>query len=229
MKKKILIIDDDHLILYGLGKALRNEAVEVTTASSATMAEAELALCSYDLCLIDLHLPDGNGLDLMRTIRLTCPYTRMIVMTASYVNDEELSSRIREAAAHGACHFLPKPFDLGELKKIIVGVLAEGEESRPGKTTESGMTRRTRTHSRHAYSQPMEIAIADEAERQGGQQSSMATTVDISEGGVGLRTRLPLAARQRINMRSGLSEKMGIVVWSRMLTDTIWRAGVRFA
>lgn len=229
MKKKILIIDDDHLILYGLGKALRSQAVEVTTASSATMAEEELALCSYDLCLIDLHLPDGNGLDLMRTIKLTCPYTKMIVMTASYVNDEELSSRIRQAAAHGACHFLPKPFDLGELREIIVGVLADEEECRQGKTAESSMTRRTRKHSRHAYSQPMEIAIADEQEREAAQQSSMATTVDISEGGVGLRTRLPLHARQRINMRSGLSEKMGIVVWSRMLTDSICRAGVRFA
>lgn len=226
MKKKILIIDADHLILYGLGKALRSELVEVSTASSAAMAEEELAQCAFDLCLIDLHLPDADGLELMKTIRLTCPRTRLIVMTAGYMNDEDLSARIREAAANGACRFLPKPFELGELKRSILGVLAEGDDPDQGGRAAGAMSRLTRRHSRHAYSHAMAISLAGEG-RDGG--DGEAVSVDISEGGVGLRTSCQLRASQVICMQSGQSAKTGVVVWSRRLADSSCRAGVRFA
>lgn len=223
MKKKILIIDADHLILYGLGKALRSELVEVSTASSAAMAEEEVAQCAFDLCLIDLHLPDADGLELMKTIRLTCPRTRLIVMTAGYMNDEDLSARISEAAANGACHFLPKPFELGELKRSIQGVLAEGNGPDQGA---GAMHRLTRRHSRHAYSQAMAISLVGDREDGG---DCEAVSVDISEGGVGLHTGCLLRASQVICMQSGQSAKTGVVVWSRRLTDSSCRAGVRFA
>lgn len=228
MQKKILIIDDDYLILYGLGKALRSDTNHITTAPSAARAVEELAHLSYDLCLMDLHLPDANGLELMKAIRMTWPHTKIIVMTASFLNDEDLSAQIKEAATNGACHFLPKPFDIGELKEIITGVLSADHSRLQREMATGNMTRQTRKHSRHGYSQEMEIALVDGQGRTPRLPRTTATSIDISEGGVGLRTCLPLCSRQMISMRSGLSEKVGVVVWNRMGADNTCRAGIRF-
>ncbi|MDR9501569.1 MAG: response regulator [Desulfurivibrionaceae bacterium] len=228
MQKKILIIDDDYLILYGLSKALRSDTTDVTTVPSATGAVEELAHAPYDLCLMDLHLPDANGFELMKTIRRTWPHTKIIVMTASFLNDEDLSAKITEAATNGACHFLPKPFDIGELKEIISGVLNADPSRLPWEMAAGQMTRQTRKHSRHGYAQEMEIALVDAQGRNPPPPSTTATSIDISEGGVGLRTCFPLRGSQMISMRSGLSEKMGVVVWNRMGADNTCRAGIRF-
>lgn len=229
VKKKILIIDDDHLILYGLQKALRKESIEVTTASSAGLAEEELAICPYDLCLLDIHLPDYNGLELMKIIKQICPKTKVIIMTASYSGEEELSENIKQAAENGACHFLTKPFDLDEVKDVIRQALEDENFHTGVRFSDNAFVKRTRKFSRHPYAQHMDIAMTILTEGQSHRWHTGARSVDISEGGLGLVTRYPLRVSQVISMKSGLSQKTGVVVWSRMLEDSTCRAGVRFA
>jgi len=229
VKKKILIIDDDQLILYGLQKALRQEAVEVTTASTAAGAEEELGLCPYDLCLLDIHLPDYNGLELMKIIKQICPRTRVIIMTASYLGDEELSANIQQAMENGACYFLTKPFDLGEVKEIIRQALLN-EDFRPGtRFTAKAPARQTRKFNRRPHEQQMDLAMTLIGEGETRRWHTGGKTIDISEGGVGLVTRYPLRISQVLSLRAGMMEKTGIVVWSTMLEDSTCRAGVRFA
>ena len=124
MKKRILVIDDDLLIRYGLERGLSQAAVEVVTAATAGAAMQEMRAGSFDLCLLDIHLPDRNGLELLATIRQLCPKTRVIIMTASLLDDVELSDNIRQAAANGASHFIPKPFELSAVREIIARALA---------------------------------------------------------------------------------------------------------
>lgn len=229
MKKKILIIDDDQLILYGLQKALRQETVEVTTAPTATDAETELSACPYDLCLLDIHLPDYNGLDLMKIITHICPNTKVIIMTASYMGDEELSSNIKQAADNGACHFITKPFDLNEVKDIIHQALYDENFHTGVRFSGNAFVKRSRKYNRQLCSQQMDVAMINLEEGQANTFYAEVKSVDISDGGVGLVAGFPLKVSQVISMKYGSDEKIGIVVWSTMLEDSTYRAGVRFA
>ena len=229
MEKKILVIDDDHLILYGLRKALCQEAVEVTTASSGELALEELSLCPYDLCLLDIHLGDCNGLELMKIITRSCPETKVIIMTASYMGDEELSANIQQASKNGACHFITKPFDLDEIKDIIRQALHEKNFHTGIRFTDNAFVKKTRKFSRRTHAQQLDIAMNILGEGEMQCRHTDARSVDISDGGIGLVTGYPLRVSQIIRFRADLAEKTGIVVWSAMQEDCTCRAGVRFA
>lgn len=228
MKKKVLVIDDDQLILYGLQKALRQESVEVTTASSAALAEEELSLCPYDLCLLDIHLPDYNGLELMKIIKQICPKTKVIIMTASCL-DDELSANINQAAENGACHFITKPFDLGELKDIIHQALYEDDFHTGVRFTDNAFVKKSRKFSRKNHAQELRLAMTILGKGKTLRWHTGARAVDISDGGIGLVTRYPLRVSQILRFRAEMAEKTGIVVWSTMQEDNTCRAGVRFA
>ena len=132
MHKKILVVDDDELVLYGLEKALKSEGVVVVTAGTASEAVLKLSSCSYDLCLLDVHLPDFSGIELMKIIKDICPKVKIMVMTGSFIDNRNLSESITEAIQNGACHFIPKPFNLHELKDIVVQALHADDGFHPG-------------------------------------------------------------------------------------------------
>ena len=229
MNKKILVIDDDHLILYGLRKALRQEAVEVTTASSGELALEEISICAYDLCLLDIHLGDYNGLELMKIIKQSCPQTKVIIMTASYMGDDELSANIKQAAQNGACHFITKPFDLGEIKDILQQALHDKNFHTGIRFTDNTFVKKTRKFCRRTHTQQLDISMTIVGEDETQRWHTDARSVDISADGIGVVSRCPLRVSQIIRFRADLAEKTGIVVWSTMQDDYTCRAGVRFA
>ena len=110
--KRVLIVDDEPLIRSGLSKALRGLAV-VETADSGAQAMARIATRFYDVCFLDLLLPDVSGLDVMRRIRKTSPNTKVAIMTA--YADEATTETIRGEADR----FLEKPLDLSQIKEIV--------------------------------------------------------------------------------------------------------------
>ena len=73
MKKHILVVDKDPLILYALTKALKDDGCEVKTAETSSDAIEKLSYCPYDVCLLDGQLTDLNGLDLIKVINDICP------------------------------------------------------------------------------------------------------------------------------------------------------------
>ena len=229
VKQKILIIDDDQLILYGLRKALQKESVEVTTASSAAAAEDELNSRSYNLCLLDIHLRDHNGQDLMKTISCISPETRIVVMTAGHMGEDELSDNIRKASENGACHFLAKPFALNEVKDIIRQVLQNHDFQTGTCLSDRSRVSQVRRFTRKPHSQKMNIAMTVLRKGKTQRWSFGAESFDISEGGVGLKTEYPLPVSQVLSLKSDTLEKTGVVVWSRMLADNTCKAGVCFA
>ncbi|PDQ22074.1 DNA-binding response regulator [Mesorhizobium sanjuanii] len=114
---RVLLIEDDQV----LGEAVRDHVAADGHAVdwSSTFAEARdhLDVASYELLLLDLHLPDGKGLEFLKTLRREGSDTPVIILTAR----DQLSDRI-EGLNSGADDYLVKPFDLGELSARLAAV-----------------------------------------------------------------------------------------------------------
>ena len=111
---RILLVDDENLILYSLSAALRHDGSQVTTAANGKDALNEIQRSLFDICFLDIHLPDANGFDLMKIVREVSPATRIILMTATDLDDAQMNY-----LRHNDGHFLPKPFDLEEVRSIV--------------------------------------------------------------------------------------------------------------
>lgn len=84
--KQILIVEDDTLLNKTLSYNLTSGGYEVTSARNAKTAADRLQKNKYDLVLLDINLPDGNGYDLCKLIKPDYPDTLVIFLTA---NDQE--------------------------------------------------------------------------------------------------------------------------------------------
>ncbi|MHB8773466.1 MAG: response regulator [Syntrophales bacterium] len=121
-RKKILIVDDEQLLLQGLEKALRTEAIEVSTAETAEAALAEIAAAPCELCFLDVFLPDRHGPDLLNEIKRISPKTKVIVMTAGVI-----TGAMKEIIEKNAYLFITKPFDLLQVRMLAKRSMEEAE------------------------------------------------------------------------------------------------------
>jgi two-component system OmpR family response regulator len=126
---RILLIEDD----YVLGEAVRDHVATgghgVDWMRRLADARAALATTGYDLILLDLNLPDGQGLVLLRGLRETGASTPVIILTAQ----DQIASRI-EGLNSGADDYLVKPFDLSELTARLAAVARRyGGNPNPGR------------------------------------------------------------------------------------------------
>ena len=126
--KRILIVEDDALLNKTLAYNLTSDGWDVTPALDAKTAAALLAGTEYDLVLLDINLPDGNGYDLCRLVKPEHPDTVVIFLTA---NDQE-SDQLRGYEA-GAVDYITKPFSIEALQRKIRAMFAMLEHHKPAK------------------------------------------------------------------------------------------------
>jgi DNA-binding response OmpR family regulator len=119
---KILIVDDENLIVYSLSAALRHDGSQVMTAANGKDALNEIRRTKPDICFLDIHLPDANGYDLMKIVREISPATKVILMTAVDLDDEQV-----RYLHENACYYLPKPFNLEEVRSIVKRIQSSAE------------------------------------------------------------------------------------------------------
>ncbi len=112
--KNILIVDDDHLICWGLEKILSRENCRVTSVNNGADAISEISNFPYGSVFLDINLPDASGLDMISRIRELSPDTKVVILTG---NDTDQNRE--KAFEEGAFDFIAKPFDLSDIKKII--------------------------------------------------------------------------------------------------------------
>ena len=126
--KRILIVEDDALLNKTLAYNLSSDGWDVTPALNARTAASLLAGTEYDLVLLDINLPDGNGYDLCELVKPEHPDTVVIFLTA---NDQE-RDQLRGYEA-GAVDYITKPFSIEALQRKIRAMFAMLEHHKPAK------------------------------------------------------------------------------------------------
>lgn len=111
---KILVVDDDPAILTLCARALASEGHTVKTCNSGSEAIAAAIADPFDLALCDINMPDIEGLDVVRAIKMQVPGLPVIVISA--LDPVEWRAKSREA---GADHFLQKPVRLETLRQEV--------------------------------------------------------------------------------------------------------------
>ncbi|NPU85249.1 MAG: sigma-54-dependent Fis family transcriptional regulator [Syntrophaceae bacterium] len=119
MKSTILIVDDTQLIAESLRKALSREGYDILTAATGKDALLSYEENGPDLILLDVKLPDIDGIQVLQKIRQVDAKTPIIVMTAY----SGIKGAV-EAMKSGAYDYVAKPFDIDELKIIVARCLA---------------------------------------------------------------------------------------------------------
>lgn len=117
MTKKILIVDDEQTIREGLSKALCQFCDfhgEIKTVENGKDAIEEISRCFYDVCFLDMRLPDSNGIDVMKKINELSPETKIAVMTGS-----PITADMKRAIEESASLFLEKPFDISRVRTFL--------------------------------------------------------------------------------------------------------------
>lgn len=115
---RILVVEDDELIATGLVSGLRAHGMTVDRVPTATGARGALAATAFDLVVLDLGLPDGDGLDVLRGWRAAGTTLPVLVLTAR----DALEARLTGLRG-GADDYLVKPFDLDELVARVHALL----------------------------------------------------------------------------------------------------------
>ena len=119
MTATILVADDDRAVRTVLSHALGRTGYEVKATGNAATLWRWVQDGEGDLAIVDVVMPDENGLDLVPRIRRRRPELRVIVMSAR----STLLTAVR-AAERGAFEYLPKPFDIAELTGIVERALS---------------------------------------------------------------------------------------------------------
>ena len=125
-----LIVDDEPDIRELLEITLARMEVETTTAECLTDARAAAGSRLYDLCLTDMRLPDGDGIDLVRHMQRHHPDVPVAVITAHGSMDLAI-----EALKAGAFDFVSKPLDLQVLRDLVNTALKLGTRPDTGGPT----------------------------------------------------------------------------------------------
>ncbi len=112
--KHIFLLEDDETLGRGIAMALTGPETSVVCRSSLAKARETLAEDRFDLLILDVNLPDGSGLDLLRQIRAGGDTTPVILLTA---NDLELDEVTGLEA--GADDYITKPFTLAVLRARV--------------------------------------------------------------------------------------------------------------
>lgn len=118
---KLLIVEDDHSLREIMHRALTGEGYVVEIAPTYFDACDKIAGYSYDCILLDIMLPDGNGLRLLEQIKALDKDDRVIIISARDSLDDKI-----EGLDLGADDYLPKPFYMAELSARIKSVMRRG-------------------------------------------------------------------------------------------------------
>lgn len=127
---QVLLVDDHAAVRAGIAQAIRNSQMErCAEAASFNEALAQIAHTKPDAIVVDLNLPDGNGLDLVRWVRKNSTEIAIVVLTMSDSDNDLIA-----AMQSGANGFVKKSAPVSE----VISVLKRAIES-PGSFTASGL------------------------------------------------------------------------------------------
>ena len=139
----------------------------------------------FDLLLLDIHLPDANGIEFLKTINKISPDTRIVI-----INWDGTIQNKESALLAGAEQFLEKPFDIGVVRRFVATAFRED--------------RCLRKHSRFLCNIPLRLSILAPSpeEAQFDLDSLSGTAKDVGREGVRVNTEYPLKEGQGVRLRA---------------------------
>ena len=132
-KRRILIVDDDAILLQFIGEVLRHAGYDTVAASSGAQAIAQIEAREPDLALLDITMPGMTGLELARHLNAL---TTVPFMFLSAIGDTDSA---KQAAAYGAVGYVVKPVDAERLMAAFEAGLARADEIRQLRRTETNL------------------------------------------------------------------------------------------
>lgn len=115
---KVLIIEDEKELSAVIGNYLTDAGYTCEQATHLEQAVDKVSIYEYDILLLDIGLPDGNGLDLINTVKQIQAKTGVIIVSAKNSLDDKIAG-----LDLGADDYMTKPFQLSELNSRIKAVL----------------------------------------------------------------------------------------------------------
>jgi CheY-like chemotaxis protein len=112
--RKVLVVDDEAVVVNSIRRSLARKAFKVEEAFSAKEAMSRVASGNYDVVLLDMRLPDADGLELVSDIRKARPRLRIVIITGYASIDTAV-----EAIKRGAHDYMAKPFTPEELYAVM--------------------------------------------------------------------------------------------------------------
>ena len=112
---RVLVVDDERLVLRAVERALRVSGFEVTTAATFEAALEAVETIAFDVALVDRQLGLRNGLRLVEDLRRRAPTTEMVIMSGEHLDEE------------GELPFLRKPFTPSDLLRVLTQLRSRGD------------------------------------------------------------------------------------------------------
>lgn len=128
--KHILLLEDDEVLGRGIAMALESAERTVTRCASLAQGNEVLKNQRFDLLILDVNLPDGSGLNLLRSLRSRDDHTPVILLTANDLELDEVTG-----LESGADDYITKPFSLAVLRARVAVQLRREPEQRTGVMT----------------------------------------------------------------------------------------------
>jgi len=119
---KLLLVEDELALSEALTAMLRSEGFVMDAVATLHSATTALRVSTYDAVLLDLYLPDGDGMEWLRQMRKSSNTTPVIILTAR----DQISDRIAGLQS-GADDYVIKPFDVQELLARLAAVLRRSQ------------------------------------------------------------------------------------------------------
>ncbi|MBI4989094.1 MAG: response regulator [Rhodocyclales bacterium] len=145
-QRKVLLVDDDRLVLATLSSGLEQAGYAVQACASAEEARRVLGVEHPDIAVLDVRMPEQSGLDLAKHL-LEHPRVPFIFLTA--YSEEDV---VQQAIEHGALGYLVKPVDIPQLVPALEAALA--------RATELGKLRTTEQQLQTALTENREVSMA---------------------------------------------------------------------
>lgn len=123
---RILLVEDDHQLAASLSEALEAQQYTVDVAHNGAAAWQQMAMLSYDLMLMDITLPQVDGLTLCQRLRSQGIASPVLMLTARDTSRDKVAG-----LDAGADAYMVKPFDLSELIAQIRALLRRGQMNQP--------------------------------------------------------------------------------------------------
>jgi DNA-binding NtrC family response regulator len=220
--KKILIVDDELVILSGLSRVLKDMCCfhnEVRTVVNGREAIYEAGCCFYDICFLDISLPDINGMLVKESINEISPGTNIVLMSGRYSSDQ-----FQEIAEERGAFYIEKPFDFHQISQVIKSTMAwDNNYDIAAVPVREQKAKEKRKYQRKPLNKKVNIYITDNE-----YIKVICGGLDISYSGAGIQTYYPLELGQVVFLNSGIWIKSGIVAWSTKVGINNYRAGINF-